>query len=205
LIFAALVAQGAAQSPSPRPSPLKEITHVMGSVTCIELHDRIVPSELALTQNDATIDDAVKVLERRARDGQGRPLDTVLFENETEAILRNLNKIDDLLRDTPGTMQQLKTELQSVEEAQRGEVKLIEGTNETQGMTRLMYSGTSSDPDTSGDSPSSQLVPLQNVPAHAVADAATQDTRVIRAREQLLTQTLLPLAAQCGGSASPPP
>jgi hypothetical protein len=204
LVFAVLIAQGAAPSPSPQASPLKEITHVSGSVTCVELHDRIVPSELALSQNDVTIQDGEKILERRAREGGGRPLDTVIFENEASAIVRNLNKIDDLLRDAPSTMQQLTTDLRSVEDAQRGELKIIEGANETQGMTRLMYSDTPPDQGTSGNAPSSELVPLQDVPAHAAADAASQIARAIRVREQLLAQTLLSFAAQCSGAAAPP-
>ncbi|HEY1680218.1 MAG TPA: hypothetical protein VGF98_01060 [Candidatus Tumulicola sp.] len=205
LLFVALLARGVAPSPSPQASPLKEITHVTGSLTCIELHDRVAPSESALIQNDATIADGVKILERRAREGGGRPLDTVIFENDGAAIVRNLSKIDDLLRDAPNTMEQLTTELRSVEEAQRAEVKVIEGTNETQGMTRLMYSDTPPDEGMSGNAPSSDLVPLQNVPLHAVADAATQVTRVIRVREQLLMQTLIPLTAQCQGTATAPP
>jgi hypothetical protein len=216
ITFAALVAQVAAPSPGPQASPLKEITHVTARSLCAALHDRIGPSIMALMQNDAAIEDGEKVLEDRTRLSNGRMLGSLHLENDVSAIIRNLDEIDDLLRDAPdaatnegsdhAAIEQLKSQLGAAEGAQRAELNVLDGASETQQLSRMFNDNPAgADLTFTGPTPPPGLAPNAQLPARALARAALQGVSVILDREHEFTKTLIPIAAQCRGSATPPP
>jgi hypothetical protein len=217
LVFAAFIAQGAAPSPSPQASPLKEITHVTARTLCTALHDHIGPSIMALMQNDAAIEDGEKVLEDRTRLSNGRWMGSLHLENDVAAITRNLDKMDELLRDAPdaatadgadhAAIERLKSQLGAAEAAQRAELNVLDGASEAQQFARAF----NDDPAgfdltfTGWRPPPSEVTPSGQLPSRPIARAALQGVSVILDREHEFTKTLLPLAAQCRGSATAPP
>jgi hypothetical protein len=232
VLLAALIA-GANPAPQPSSTPLGEIPHVATRPLCVAIHDRIAPSVAALTENDVTITDGIKILKQYARpDGHQPLLGALHLEKDASSIAGNLDAIDALLKDGPDaarleandrdSAELLKGKVRSVTDAERSELNILNGTIQSAQMSNATQSGdpfavsnlgapgAPADPSASATSSSSSSFGPSAMAS--VAQAAVHDATVVLSREQDLIVVLQPLAAECnspvpaldGPAASPP-
>jgi hypothetical protein len=225
LLLAALLAQSSA-SPQPEASPLKEITHVTARPLCTVIHDTIGPSVAALMENDESLTQGIKVLQRRAQlDRLGPLMGTLHIENDVSRVVHNLNAIDSLLKDSPDaaknegsdhdSIELLKQKIRLVTAAEQSELNLLDGTVQADQTYHLAQAGNSTGLMTTGQSsmdpavdPSqsvaTMLRPVQPLDAMHLAGIALYRAAIIVKREQNFTKALLSLAAQCKAPANSP-
>jgi hypothetical protein len=108
----------------------------------------------------------------------------------------------------------LKSKIRAVADADRAELDVFNGTIATGNMNQQMragddngaasngWSGPGADPTQSFARTSSSVAPND---MRELSNAASQDAAVISDRERSLTLAVLPIAAQCGPAATPPP
>jgi hypothetical protein len=223
IVLSALVAQTA--NPPPQPTPPQEITHVRTRAVCTALRQVVTPSIGVLAENDATIARGVKVLEANSQfSGQGESLGGLHLKNDISSIAQNLDTLGGLLKDAPDAasvdgsdhadIEMLKNKIRAVADADRAELDIFNGTIATGNMNQQMragddngvasdgWSGPGADPTQSFARTSSSVAPND---MRELSDAASRDETVIADRERTLTQAVMPIAAQCGPAASPPP
>ncbi len=219
MLLVVLVAQA---TPAPQASPLKEITHVTTRPLCAAMHDAIGPTVAALTENDASLAEGVKVLERRAQlDRLGPLMGTLHVENDVSKIVRNLDAIQALLKDPPDAAKiegrdhdsivLLKQKIRLITAAEESEIDLLDGTVRATQTYDLMQAANETGLMTTGPQPgadpsrslTAMFEPVQPLGAMHVADLAHYRAAVIASRERGFTKALLPLAAQCNVPANP--
>lgn len=221
MLLVVLLAQ-ATPAPQPQASPLKEITHVTTRPLCTVMRDGIDPSVAALLENDVSLAQGVKVLQRRAQlDRLGPLMGNLHIENGVSKVVHNLDAIDALLKDAPDaakaegsdhdSIELLKQKVRSITAAEQSELNLLDGAvradqtyqlSQAGNYTGLMTTGPESPPDPTR-SLTAMFQPVQPLEAMHIADLALYRAARIVARERSLTETLLPLAAQCSGLAKP--
>jgi hypothetical protein len=159
ILAAALAAQFALTGqtppqPSPQPSPLKEIIDVKSRALCSALRDNVAISLAGLISNDANIDVGRKAVTKMAADqikgSTAGKMDALVGENVVGSIVHNLVLIDQKLNDPqrfpadPKTdderlATQVKAQLQAIEDAQKLQLNVLNGTIETDALNAMQH------------------------------------------------------------------
>jgi hypothetical protein len=215
LLLAMLLAQ-ATPAPHPEASPLKEITHVTARPPCTAMHDAIGPSVAALMENDVMLTQGIKVLQRRAHlDRLGPFMGGLHVENDVSKVVRNLDAISALLKESPdaaqtedsdrNSIESLEQKIRLIADAEHAELNVLDGTVQASQTYWLMQAGNATGLMTTGPQPgadpseplTAMFAPVQPLGAMHIADAALSRAAAIVSRERSFTETLLPLAAEC--------
>jgi hypothetical protein len=140
--------------PSPQPSPLKQIIDVKSRSLCTALRDNVAVSLAGLISNDSNIDIGRKAMMKMGGDevkgSTAGKMDALVGENVVGSIVHNLVLIDQKLNDperfpaNPKTDDdrlalQVKAQLQAIEDAQKLQLNVLNGTVETVNMNGMRH------------------------------------------------------------------
>jgi hypothetical protein len=164
LTLAAAQAQ-VASAPSPQPSPLKQIIDIKVRPLCVTLGSSVQVTLVGLMKNDDDIESGrrefLKLGWDEVRQSKARDIDLLAIKNVVAAIVHNLAVIDRVLDDptrfqaNPGTddertADRLKVALQAVEDRQRAELNVLNGTAETFALSSMQHDVPDYNPNVSG-------------------------------------------------------
>lgn len=149
-----LVAQEPLVTPSPQPSPLKQIIEVKARALCTTMGKNVQVALVGLMKNDQNIEAGRKEFEKLAWDqAQGSHaigVDRLAIKNVVDAMVHNLAAIDQVLDDpsrfptNPGndderSADRVKAALQAVEDQQKMQINILNGTVETDELSDMRH------------------------------------------------------------------
>lgn len=149
-----LVAQETMTTPSPQPSPLKQIIEIKARALCTTMGKNVQVALVGLMKNDQNIEAGRKEFEKLAWDqAQGSHaigVDRLAIKNVVNAMVHNLAAIDQVLDDpshfptNPGndderSADRVKAALQAVEDQQKRELNILNGTVETDELSDMRH------------------------------------------------------------------
>lgn len=154
MLFAALLAQEPLAAPSPQPTPPKQIIEVKSRPLCTTLGRNVQIALVGLMKNDVVIESGRREFAKMAWDQtQGSAalgVDRLALKNVASAMVHNLYAIDQVLDDParfpqdPSTADEqaadrMKAALQAVEDRQKAQLNLIDGTVETDELSEMRH------------------------------------------------------------------
>ncbi len=149
-----MLAQTPAATPSPQASPLKQIIDVKSRALCTTLGSKIQIALVGLMKNDEVIEAGKRTFEKMAWDqAQGSKaleIDRLQLKNAVAAMVHNLYSIDQVLDDpsrfptNPATddervADRMKGALQAVEDRQKVQLNILNGTVETEALSGMRH------------------------------------------------------------------
>ena len=194
VLVAVLLAQEPIAVPSPQPSPLKQIIEVKARPLCTTLGRNVQIALVGLMKNDEVIESGRREFAKMAWDqAQGSAalgIDRLALKNVASAMVHNLYQIDQVLDDparfptNPSNgdeeaADRMKAALQAVEDRQKAQLNLINGTVETDELSQMRhdipaYSPTVNNPNqSSAPAPSPATITDAGVSAVPKAAATT--------------------------------
>ncbi|MGA8534495.1 MAG: hypothetical protein WB615_10345 [Candidatus Tumulicola sp.] len=154
LALVLVLAQSPAVAPSPQPSPLKQIIDIKVRGLCATLGSSIQIALVGLMKNDQVIETGrrgfVKLAWDQARGSKALEVDRLVLKNAVAAMVHNLYAIDQVLDDparfpsNPVTEQErtadaMKAALLAVEERQKVQLNILNGTVETEALSSMQH------------------------------------------------------------------
>ncbi|MBV8371675.1 MAG: hypothetical protein JOY69_00310, partial [Candidatus Eremiobacteraeota bacterium] len=154
LALALIVAQTPVNAPSPRPPPLKQIIEVKARALCTTLGSNVAITLVGLMKNDHVIEEGrrafVKMAWDQARGSKALDIDRLVMKNAVAALVHNLSEIDRALDDptrfpaNPTTddervADRIKAALQAVEDRQKLQLNILNGTVETDALASMRH------------------------------------------------------------------
>ncbi len=185
-----LFAQTPIVAPSPQASPLKQIIEVKSRALCTTLGSSIEISLVGLMKNDQVIETGrrtfVKMAWDQARGSRALEIDRLGIKNAVAAIVHNLYAIDQVLDDParfpldPVTDDQraadrMKAALQAVEDRQKIQLNILNGTIETDALSSMRHDLSDFSP--TANNPNQPSVPIGSPPA--ITDAGLQQPKPV--------------------------
>ncbi len=152
--LAVLLAQEPLAAPSPQPSPLKQIIEVKSRPLCATLGRNVEIALVGLMKNDDVIESGrrefAKMAWDQAQGSRALGIDRLALKNVASAMVHNLYAIDQVLDDparfpknpSSGDEQaadRMKAALQAVEDRQKAQLNLIDGTVETDELSEMRH------------------------------------------------------------------
>ena len=183
-----MLAQTPVAAPSPQASPLKQIIDVKSRALCTTLGSKIQIALVGLMKNDQVIEAGKRTFEKMAWDqAQGSKaleMDRLQLKNAVAAMVHNLYSIDQVLDDpsrfppNPATddervADRMKAALQAVEERQKVQLNILNGTVETEALSAMRHEFADFSPTTTNASQGS--VAAASPPA--ITDAGLQQPK----------------------------
>ena len=182
-----LAAQEPMTSPAPQPSPLKQIIEVKARALCTTMGKNVQVALVGLMKNDEDIEAGRKAFEKLAWDqAQGSnaiAMDRLNIKNVVNAMVHNLVAIDQVLDDpsrfpaNPGSADersadQVKAALQAVEDQQKVQLNILNGTVETDELSEMRHGYPEFNPNV--NRPNQSSVPTASPAAITNAGVQTQ-------------------------------
>jgi hypothetical protein len=150
-----------APQPSPVATPLKQIIDVRARTLCTTLGSSIQVTLVGLMKNDQVIEVGRKAFVKMGWDdvqgSHGQQMDRLIVQNAVSSLVRNLAKIDHLLDDptrfpvNPQTdderaADRMKLALEAVEDRQKDQLNVLNGTVETFALSEMRHDFASGNP-----------------------------------------------------------